>query len=150
MSNPVHVRKPIFRDERGMAMIITVLALMVLLVLGIGLLQNSVASVRVAGNDRTTKAALTIAIAGAEEARETLRVQAKAGQTLSQELTTAANGSTLVNATRVASGHNTDALYRSDSPLSCAPPTTAHPRESGGPGTHNGRRVSPGFPLARE
>ena len=109
MSNPVHVRKPIFRDERGMAMIITVLALMVLLVLGIGLLQNSVASVRVAGNDRTTKAALTIAIAGAEEARETLRVQAKAGQTLSQELTTAANGSTLVNATRVASFGTTTA-----------------------------------------
>lgn len=93
-----------------MAVIITVLALMVLLILGVGLLQNSVASLRVAGNDRTTKAALAIAQAGAEYARETLRIQLKSGQTLNQELATAANGGALVNATRLSAFAGTTAL----------------------------------------
>jgi Tfp pilus assembly protein PilX len=100
-----------------MAMIITVLALMVLLVLGIGLLQSSVASLRVAGNDRTTKAALAIAEAGAEYARETLRTQLKAGQTLSQELATAAHGSALVDATHLSAFDGTTALVNKTYPL---------------------------------
>ncbi len=93
-----------------MAMVVTVLALMVLLVLGIGLLQNSVASLRVAANDRAAKAALTIAQAGAEYARETLRVQLKSGQTLSQVLTATAQDGPLVNATRLSAFGGTTAL----------------------------------------
>ncbi len=93
-----------------MAMVVTVLALMALLVLGIGLLQNSVASLRVAANDRAAKAALTIAQAGAEYARETLRVQLKSGQTLSQVLTAAARDGPLVNATRLSAFGGTTAL----------------------------------------
>jgi Tfp pilus assembly protein PilX len=82
-----------------MALIITLAALVVLAVLGLAVLQNSVSGLRTSGNDRTAKAALSIAEGGAEYARETLRVQLRSGVTLSQKLTEAANNGNLLNAT---------------------------------------------------
>jgi Tfp pilus assembly protein PilX len=95
-------RRLLVANERGIALVVTVLALVLLIILSLGILQNSVASLRTAGNDRTTKAALAIAEAGAEYARETLRVQLKSGTiaNLSKGLARAANGGTLVDATQ--------------------------------------------------
>jgi len=81
------------------ALIFTLLALVLLLVLALGVLQNSIAGLRTAGNDRTTKVSLAIAESGVEYARETLRTKLKAGATLNSLLTTAANNGSLVNAT---------------------------------------------------
>jgi len=86
-------------NERGGTLILVLVTLAVLLVSAVGVLQNSVGSWRTAGNDRTTKSALAIAEGGAEYARETLRTQLRAGATLSQKLTTAANNGALVDAT---------------------------------------------------
>jgi Tfp pilus assembly protein PilX len=97
------IRRKLLGNERGIALAVTVLALVVLIILALGITQNSVASLRTAGNDRTTKAASAIAEAGAEYARETLRLQLKNGTmtNLSAGLASAANGGTLVDATRI-------------------------------------------------
>jgi len=70
-----------------------------LTVLGLAVLQNSVASLQVSSSDRLSKGARSIAEAGAEYARESLRTQLRAGATLNQKLLDAANGGALLNAT---------------------------------------------------
>ena len=83
-----------------MALVVTLLALVLLLVLAAGVSQTSVSALRTVANDRMTKAAMAIAESGAEYARESLRQQVKAKKTLGQLLTTAANNGTLVDATQ--------------------------------------------------
>ncbi len=96
------VLKKALPNQNGIALVVTLLALVVLVVLSLGVLQNSVAGFRTSGNDRTTKAALAVAEAGAEYSRESLRQQLQSGtiSNLSAALQNAAHGGTLVDATQ--------------------------------------------------
>ena len=86
-------------DQQGAALVFALLAFVLLTVLGLAVLQNSVASLRVSGMDRLSKGARSVAAAGAEYARETLRAQLRAGATLNQKLLDAANNGDLIDAT---------------------------------------------------
>lgn len=98
-----YARKSVVRSERGVAMVVTMLTLVLLLTLALAVIQNSVASLRTSGNDRSTKSAYAIAEAGAEYAREQLRETFKGGTTINQALTAAANGGNLVDASLLTS-----------------------------------------------
>jgi len=99
----LNVHRTPTENERGIALIFSLLALVLLLVLALGVLQTSVASLRTAGNDRTSKAALALPRAAPSTARESLRTQLKAGTTLSAQLTRAANNGSLIDATQLTS-----------------------------------------------
>jgi Tfp pilus assembly protein PilX len=123
MSNP-NYRETMGTDERGMALVVTLLALVVLLVVGVGVLQTSVGGLRVSTNDRMSKSALTVAESGIEYGREQLRTQLKNGPTtLSQKLTQAANGGTLVNATRFSAFNGSTGLSNYTTNLALISPT---------------------------
>jgi hypothetical protein len=96
-------------SERGMAFVVTLIALAVVLVLGLAVVQNSVSGLRTSGNDSTYKSTTAIAESGAEYAREVIRTQLYGGQTINQLLSTAANGGSLVNATTLAGFGGTSA-----------------------------------------
>ena len=123
MSNPGY-REAIGRDQRGMAFVVTLLALVVLLVVGVGMLQASIGGLRTSVNDRMSKSALAIAESGVEYARERLRAQLKVGPiTLSQKLAQTANGGTLVNATRFSAFNGSTGLNNNTTNLALIPPT---------------------------
>jgi len=96
-------------SERGIALAVTLVSLVVVLVLGLAVLQNSVSGLRTSGNDRQLKTAVALAEAGAEYTRETIRTQLRAGQTLDQLLSRAANSGTLVDSTTLAGFGGTSA-----------------------------------------
>jgi Tfp pilus assembly protein PilX len=113
-------RRAIVSNQRGIALLVTLLALVVLLVLGVGMLQTSIASFRTSANDRMSKSALVVAESGIEYAREQLRTQLRAGPiTLSQTLANAANHGTLVNATQFSAFNGSTGLnnYTTNLPL---------------------------------
>jgi Tfp pilus assembly protein PilX len=123
MSNR-NYRKAMGTDQRGMALVVTLLALVVLLVVGVGVLQTSVAGLRASANDRMSKSALAVAESGIEYGRERLRTLLRAGPiTLSQKLTQAANGGTLVNATRFSAFNGSTGLNNSTTNLALIGPT---------------------------
>jgi Tfp pilus assembly protein PilX len=93
------VRRQLTADQRGAALVFALLAFVILTVLGLAVFQNSVASLQVSSSDRLSKVARSIAEAGAEYARETLRAQLRAGATLNQKLLNAANHGELLDAT---------------------------------------------------
>jgi Tfp pilus assembly protein PilX len=120
------VRERPAANQRGIAMVLALLALLLLLVLSLGILQNSIASFRTAGNDRSAKQALAIAEAGAEYARESLRLNLK-NKTLSslgQALTNAANHGTLVNATLLSAFNGSTGLANGTTNTPFILPTT--------------------------
>jgi Tfp pilus assembly protein PilX len=91
-----------------MAFVVALISLVVVLVLGLAVVQNSVSGLRTSGNDSTSKNAAAIAESGAEYAREAIRTQLKGGQTINQLLSTAANAGNLVDATTLGGfGHTT-------------------------------------------
>lgn len=104
-------------------MITVLLSLVLLLVLALGVIQNSVASLRASGNDRSAKAAYAIAEAGAEYARENLRTQLRGGKNLTQELTYVANGADLVNATVLSNFGSSSGAVNGTGNLALVPPT---------------------------
>jgi Tfp pilus assembly protein PilX len=123
MSNP-NYRETMGTDERGMALVVTLLALVVLLVVGVGVLQTSVGGLRVSANDRMSKSALAVAESGIEFAREKLRTTLKVGPiTLSQKLANVANGGALLDATLFSAFNGSTGLnnHTTNSPL--IPPT---------------------------
>jgi Tfp pilus assembly protein PilX len=119
----LHYRKAINSGQRGAALIVVLLALVVLMVLGVGMLQTSVAGLRTSANDRMSKSALAIAESGVEFAREQLRTQLRAGPiTLSQTLATVANGGTLVNATQISAFNGSSGLRNDTTNTPLIPP----------------------------
>jgi Tfp pilus assembly protein PilX len=124
MSNPYY-REATGTDERGMALVVTLLALVVLLVVGVGVLQTSVAGLRASANDKMSKSALAVAESGIEYGRESLRTQLRTGPvTLSQKLTQAANGGTLVNATQFSAFNGSTGLNNHTANLALISPTS--------------------------
>jgi Tfp pilus assembly protein PilX len=117
------VRKQLATDQGGAALVFALLAFVILTVLGLAVLQNSVASLRVSGSDRLSKLARSTAAAGAEYARETLRIQLRAGATLNQELLEAANNGALVDATTYAAFNGSTGLSNATANKALIAPT---------------------------
>jgi Tfp pilus assembly protein PilX len=116
----LHYRRAVNSGQHGAALIVVLLAMVILMVLGVGMLQTSIAGLRTSANDRTSKTALAVAESGIEFAREQLRTMLRTGPiTLSTELAHVANEGTLVNATQISAFNGSTGLtnYTTNNPL---------------------------------
>ncbi|MBA4392325.1 MAG: hypothetical protein C0407_02115, partial [Desulfobacca sp.] len=87
------------QNEKGVALVVTILLLLAFTVIGIAAINISTVGTKITFNTKTSKQAFYLAEAGAERARELLRTQLVGGTSLSAMLSTASNGGTLTNST---------------------------------------------------